>query len=171
MVLKALDKGYKPIEILWPLVSIFNFNCNRQYSSPNCHSKSRHVGKHHRTRSKIFFEPFECFGPPRRSGGVGAGSNTTAARGKKHLAEAAGEGRVGRGRPQHGAHDEGHGRKTQGNFCVMPGRIPATRKKAKGPHFWAPHARQIEIGHRVHRHIFYYARIRKQMLLLTTREP
>jgi hypothetical protein len=62
MVLKALDKGYNSIEILWPLVSIFSFNCNRQYSSPNCHSKSRHVGKHHRVRSNIFFEPFECFG-------------------------------------------------------------------------------------------------------------
>ena len=62
MDLKALDVCYNLIELFLSLVSILNFNFNRQYSSPNCHSKSCHVGKHHRVQSKIFFEPFECFG-------------------------------------------------------------------------------------------------------------
>ena len=62
MDLEALDVCYNLIELFLSLVSIFNFNFNRQYSNPNCHSKSCHVGKHHRVRSKIFFEPFECFG-------------------------------------------------------------------------------------------------------------
>jgi hypothetical protein len=62
MDLKALDVCYNSIELFLSLVSIFNFNLDLQYSSPNCHSKSCHVGKHHRVRLKIFFEPFECFG-------------------------------------------------------------------------------------------------------------
>jgi hypothetical protein len=62
MDLEAMKASYNSIEIFLSLVSIFNFNFNRQYSSPNCHSKSCHVGKHHRVQSKIFFEPFECFG-------------------------------------------------------------------------------------------------------------
>ena len=62
MDLKALDVCYNSIELFLSLVSIFNFNFNRQYSSPNCHSKSCHVGKHHRAPFKPNFEPFECFG-------------------------------------------------------------------------------------------------------------
>ena len=43
------------------LVTIFNFKFNRQDSSPNCHSKSRHVGKHSRARFKPNLEPLACF--------------------------------------------------------------------------------------------------------------
>jgi hypothetical protein len=39
MDLKALEQGYNSLYILLPLGSIFNFNFNRKYSSPNCHSK------------------------------------------------------------------------------------------------------------------------------------
>ena len=62
MDLKAMNIFYNAIHIILFLVSIFIFNFNLKYSSSNCHPKSRHVGKHHRARSNIFFEPFECFG-------------------------------------------------------------------------------------------------------------
>ena len=62
MDLKALNVCYNAIEIFLFLVSIFIFNFNRQYSSPNCHSKNRHVGKQHRARFKPDLEPFEDFG-------------------------------------------------------------------------------------------------------------
>ena len=62
MDLEALDVCYNLIELFLSLVSIFNFNFNRQYSNPNCHSKSCHVGKHHRSRFKPNLEPFECSG-------------------------------------------------------------------------------------------------------------
>ena len=62
MDLEAMNVSYNSIEIFLSLVSIFIFNFNRQYSSPNCHSKSRHVGKHHRSRFKRNLECFECFG-------------------------------------------------------------------------------------------------------------
>jgi hypothetical protein len=54
MNLKAMNVSYNSIsiDIFWSLVSIFIFNFNRQYSSPNYHSKIRHVGKHHRSRFK-----------------------------------------------------------------------------------------------------------------------
>ena len=74
MDLKGMDVCYNSIEIFLSLVSIFNFNFNRQYSSPNCHSKSRHVGKHHRVQSKIFLSLLNALGvsigsirPPNRS--------------------------------------------------------------------------------------------------------
>jgi hypothetical protein len=35
---------YNSIELFVSLVTIFNFKFKRQDSSPNCHSKSRHVG-------------------------------------------------------------------------------------------------------------------------------
>ena len=39
MDLKFIDLCYNLIEIFVSLVSILNFNFNRQYSSPNCHSE------------------------------------------------------------------------------------------------------------------------------------
>ena len=62
MELKAMNVHYNAIYIILFLVSFFIFNFNRQYSSPNCHSKSRRLGKHHRARPNIFFELFEWFG-------------------------------------------------------------------------------------------------------------
>ena len=50
MKLKALEQGYNSVYIFLPLGSIFNFNFNRKYSSPNCHSRSRHFAQHHRAR-------------------------------------------------------------------------------------------------------------------------
>jgi hypothetical protein len=45
MDLEAIDVCFNSIDIFLPLVSICNFNFNRNFSSPNCHSKSRQVGK------------------------------------------------------------------------------------------------------------------------------
>ena len=61
MELKALDKGYNSVYILLPLGSIFNFNFTQKYSSPNCHSKSRHFAQHHRARLKSNPEPSGWF--------------------------------------------------------------------------------------------------------------
>ena len=61
MDLKALEQGYNSVYILLPLGSIFNFNFNRKYSSPNCHSKSRHFAQHHRARLKPNLEPSGWF--------------------------------------------------------------------------------------------------------------
>ena len=45
MGLKATNVCYNSTHIFRLLISIFYFNFNRKYSSPNCHSKSRQVGK------------------------------------------------------------------------------------------------------------------------------
>ena len=61
MILKAMNVCYNVIYIFMSLVSIFIFKFNRHYSSSNCQSKSRHVGKDHRPRFKPNLEPFERF--------------------------------------------------------------------------------------------------------------
>ena len=61
MELKALEQGCNSEYIFLPLGSIFNFNFNRKYSSPNCHSRSRHFAQHHRSRLKSNPEPSGWF--------------------------------------------------------------------------------------------------------------
>ena len=48
MILIDVSVGYNTLKIFMTLVPILIFNFNYKYSSSNCHSKSRHVGKHHR---------------------------------------------------------------------------------------------------------------------------
>ena len=67
MELKALKQGYKSVYIFLPLGSIFNFNFNRKYSSPNCHSRSRHIDKHHRARFNQILSLLDALAVPIRS--------------------------------------------------------------------------------------------------------
>jgi hypothetical protein len=56
------EKVLKLVQNRLSLVSAFYFNFNRQYSSPSCYSKSRHVDKHHRSRFKPNLERFKRLG-------------------------------------------------------------------------------------------------------------
>jgi hypothetical protein len=59
MVLNAMNVCCNLVLIFVSLLSIFNFNFNRQYSSLNCHSEIRQVGKGHRAQFKPNLERFE----------------------------------------------------------------------------------------------------------------